>query len=480
MSIPFFYSFYCPVHKHIPVTKWEWVIVNSLLVRRLQRIKQSNFTFLVFQGAVHTRFEHSLGVMHLAWELGRRTNSLNLDDLIKLRAAALLHDIGHGPFSHFSDFLMERSGVEEGRLHEKIAIDKIKRHSKLFDKAHGLVQKVFGSKASLTADDICKILSLDNKSEKFRVMHEILCGDIDIDRMDFLLRDAYFSGIGLGSVDFDFLIKNIEVRKIGKKLAFAIKSWEGIKAAESLLLSRDQLFAVVNYSPKCRFASAVFYRAAEDGMRLGLLPKPSDEKAIESFMKLDDDQFLQKISMTASKKKLNWANRAMECFAKNRFFKGQREVKWGDLHPDVKTQIEDINPRAIAVAEKIIEQKIVDEMRLKPRDVIVDIPPLPKYHEAKAKVHFLETKYHAQERALSFYEYETQKRVEDVSPIVRVLKESERNFWSICVFTKKEFGAIHKAADLQRQIKDMFLCDGDAEAADALKQAKKSSENVSD
>lgn len=480
MSIPFFYSFYCPVHKHVPVAKWEWLIANSPLVRRLQRIKQSNFTFLVFQGAVHTRFEHSLGVMHLAWELGKRADSLDLEDLIKLRVAALLHDVGHGPFSHFSDFLIERYGVEGKPLHEKITIDKIKQYNKLFKKADDLAKEACGAKASLTADDVCQILSSDNKSEKVRVLHEILCGDIDIDRMDFLLRDAYFSGIGLGSVDFDFLIKNIEIRKIRKKLAFVIKSWEGVKAAESLLLSRDQLYSVVNYNPRCRFASAVFYRAAEDGIRLGLIPKLSDKKAVKSFMELDDDQFLQKISITATKEESNWAKHAIECFTKNRFFNGQNEVRWVDLHPDIKTQIEDTDPKAIALAEKFIEKKIIDEMCMKPLEVIVDIPPLPKYHEAKAKVHFLETKYHAQEKALSFYEYETQKRVEDVSPIVRVLKESERNFWSICIFTKKKFEAIHKAADLQRQIKDMFLCDGDAEAVDDLKRAKKSSKNVSD
>jgi len=417
--------------------------------------------------------------MHLAWELGKKSDLLDISDLIRLRLAALLHDIGHGPFSHFSDFLLERHGNKEKRYHEKMALNKIKKCDQLFDRANNLVNETYGVSDSLSVNGISSILSSDDKSGKLGVLHEILSGDIDIDRMDFLLRDAYFSGIGLGSVDFDFLIKNLEIKEIGEKLSFVIKSWEGVKAAESLLLSRDQLYSIVNYNTSCRFATAAFLRASEDGMRLGLLPKLTNDKDIKSFMELDDDQFLDKISVISTKQEAHWAKQAIECYTKNEFFKGQNEVKWTDLHPDVKTEIEDISLKTIAVAERLIEQKIVDEMGLKPQEVMVDIPPLPEYREAKAKVHFLEKKYQEQEKSLFSYEYETQKRVEDVSPIVKVLKESERNFWSICVFTKKKLKHAY-AADLQRQIKDMFLCDGDAEAVDSIRQAKKSGKGILD
>ena len=129
-----------PVHGLIKLTDQEVSIIDQLPFQRLRRIKQLAMAHLVYPGALHTRFDHSLGTLHAAGQIVRNVaiaEQLSYDDVISIRLAALLHDIGHGPFSHVSEYLLEKyhhlpqgSVGEREKIHEKLTVDIISNDSR--------------------------------------------------------------------------------------------------------------------------------------------------------------------------------------------------------------------------------------------------------------------------------------------------------------------------------------------------------------
>lgn len=178
---------YDPIHNFISVNHIEESILDTETVQRLRRVRQLGLSSMVYPGATHTRFEHSLGVMHIA---GRYAQSLGLSEgeCQLHRLAGLLHDVGHGPFSHATEWVMEEY---MGCGHEEIAcrmVDEIE--------APNLSQ---GDKS-----DIQSIIKGNSK-------YGIVAGEVDADRMDYLARDAYEAGPNQGGFGVDTLITFAEL-----------------------------------------------------------------------------------------------------------------------------------------------------------------------------------------------------------------------------------------------------------------------------
>ena len=131
-----------PIHGFIKLSKRERDLIDTQVFQRLRRIRQLAMTFLVYPGAVHTRFDHSIGVMHIAGRICTRLQELNPkricdEDIDRVRLAALLHDVGHGPFSHVSEHLLDKyaptdadTGQNLEKIHEKITVDIIQTESR--------------------------------------------------------------------------------------------------------------------------------------------------------------------------------------------------------------------------------------------------------------------------------------------------------------------------------------------------------------
>jgi HD superfamily phosphohydrolase len=209
-----------PLYGFIDIGRKIKKVIEDKEFQRLRYIKQLGFSYLVYPSAVHTRFEHSLGVFYLTNVFLERTKSKLIKEYKnELLLAALLHDIGHGPFSHSSEiYLMKFLKKNHEEIGLKIAIELLERNDINFDK------KLF------------KEIFLGNNISK------LIDGDIGTDRLDYLKRDAYHAGVEFGKVDSERIIKNLEFDDEYKE--YFIKE-KAIYNVYSLLFSRYLMYKTV-------------------------------------------------------------------------------------------------------------------------------------------------------------------------------------------------------------------------------------------
>lgn len=224
-----------PLYGYISPTSSELEIIDSESFQRLRRIQQLGLSSLIYPGANHSRFEHSLGVMHLA---GRFAKSLELSDQLcsELRLAGLLHDVGHTPYSH----ALEHIFYSDEYTHEDRSCDLIDEFA-----ASGVFEddvRVDGIKSAIQGtSDI-----------------QLVAGTIDVDRMDYLYRDAYHVGLEHGLIDVDTLIQFGQVRD--GKIVFPVKT---IQAIEELLIARYNMNRSVYQHPTSRVSESMLQTATK-------------------------------------------------------------------------------------------------------------------------------------------------------------------------------------------------------------------------
>ena len=254
-----------PVHGFIPILPDELTIVNTPVFQRLRRIGQLAMAYLVYPGATHTRFEHSLGSFHVATKMA--TNLLpgkkNERRRRIIRFAALLHDIGHGPFSHVSDDVfkqMQDSGLPASvrSAHEFIT-------TKILDCDPDL-QRIIGE------DTVKDVISLIQRREIHpSVMREIISGAFDVDKMDYLLRDSLFCGVKYGVFDLDRILGTLTSwpLEVDEDTHLAVFE-KGVNSLEQFVLARYFMTTQV-YMHKIRsITDSMIARGVELGIREGI------------------------------------------------------------------------------------------------------------------------------------------------------------------------------------------------------------------
>ena len=212
---------------NLQLNEFEVKLIDTPQIQRLRRIKQLGFTYLVYPGANHTRFEHSIGTMYFASRLAYSLN-LSADEREMLRVSSILHDAGHGPFSHVSESVLEKS-------HEELT-------SKLIMQSE--LSEILSEK--FDPNDIIKLISGEGK------LGPIISGDLDVDRMDYLLRDSYYTGVAYGVIDVERLIHNMKLED------HLILKAKGVQAAESMLLARYFMYPSVYQHHTTRIINAMF------------------------------------------------------------------------------------------------------------------------------------------------------------------------------------------------------------------------------
>jgi len=262
-----------PIHDFVRVYDNELKIIDTPIFQRLRRIRQLSGAHLIYPGAQHTRFEHSLGVMHIASMAGQalaEKGIVSSDDIQNLRLAGLLHDIGHGPFSHLFEEIFE----EKRKLsHEDLGRDII-------------LKTEIGDIISKNGFDKNLITKLAFGDSKFQFMNEIISGALSADIMDYLLRDGYFTGAEHAKIDHHRLTYSLNVYK--NKLALDKSSLVNF---ETMMISRFQMFKAVYFHKTVRAGEVMLLEAmdlAED--ELGLSSMNLDE-----YLKLSDDVILAKL-----------------------------------------------------------------------------------------------------------------------------------------------------------------------------------------
>ena len=262
-----------PIHDFVRVYDNELKIIDTPIFQRLRRIRQLSGAHLIYPGAQHTRFEHSLGVMHIASMAGQalaEKGVVSSDDIQNLRLAGLLHDIGHGPFSHlFEEIFEEKRKIS----HEDLGRDII-------------LKTEIGDIISKNGFDKKLITKLAFGDSKLQFMNEIISGVLSADIMDYLLRDGYFTGAEHAKIDHHRLTHSLDVYK--NKLALDKSSLVNF---ETMMISRFQMFKAVYFHKTVRAGEVMLLEAmdlAED--ELGLSSMNLDE-----YLQLSDDVILAKL-----------------------------------------------------------------------------------------------------------------------------------------------------------------------------------------
>ncbi|MFB5597828.1 MAG: HD domain-containing protein [Nitrosopumilaceae archaeon] len=275
-----------PIHDFIRVTSSELQIIDSTAFQRLRRIRQLSGAHLTYPGAQHTRFEHSLGVMHIAGQAGHALADKKIikkDDIQNLRIAGLLHDIGHGPFSHlFEEVFQEKTKVSHEDLGRKI-----------------ILQTQIGDILSKSGFDKRLITKLAFGDSKLQFMNEIISGALSADIMDYLLRDGYYTGAEHAKIDHKRITQSLQVYK--NKLALEKSA---LYSFESMMHSRYQMFKAVYFHKTVRSAEVMLLEAirlADD--ELGFTSLNLDE-----YLQLTDEVLLSKLlSLKSTKPQLRRA-----------------------------------------------------------------------------------------------------------------------------------------------------------------------------
>jgi len=228
-----------PIHDFIRIYELELKVIDTPIFQRLRRIRQLAGAHLVYPSAQHSRFEHSLGVMHLAGQAAivlKDKGLLNSNDAANLRLAGLLHDIGHGPFSHLFEEVLERK--------KKISHEEIGK--KL------ILKTEIGDSLTKYGFDKKFLSELAFGNSKYPFMNEIISGGLSADIMDYLPRDGYFTGAEHAKIDFKRIIQSLDVHE--KKLSL---DRSALYSFESMMISRYQMFKAVYFHKTVRSAEVM-------------------------------------------------------------------------------------------------------------------------------------------------------------------------------------------------------------------------------
>jgi hypothetical protein len=258
------------IHGTLEFDDFEERIIDSPPFQRLRRIKQMSITSLVYPGANHTRFEHSLGTAHLSSVIARRLG-LDADTARRVKLCGLLHDIGHTAFSHEGEDVLKRYLGD----HESLGRKKI----------------LSGAIADIVSENYKPKDIADMEKSNYG---SIVTSDLGADRMDYLKRDALNTGVAYGIIDIDRIVHTLAMEK--GELCI---SKGGLEAAENLLVARFMMFSTVYLHRTVRIATAMLYRAIE-----GAIADKTMEP--EHFIELGDESALS--IMSSSKQGGPWAS----------------------------------------------------------------------------------------------------------------------------------------------------------------------------
>lgn len=361
-----------PIHGFIDVYGSEMSVIQDPVFQRLRRIKQLSFAHLVYHGAEHSRFGHVLGTMHLA---GRALRSIKAnaeksgvridvddEDVRTARMAALLHDVGHRPFSHALDQIF-------GESHEDLS------EALVLGRFAPMIEGVGpdGVDPKRVADLIQHRLD-DQKP----FLAELISGQLDVDKMDYLLRDSHYAGVKYGMFDLDMLVDSLVLAE--NKLAVSSK---GMMAAEQMIIARYHMFGQV-YHHKTKRAFENMAKEVAGRLFCGDLQYPSAKSLsdeADDLVELDDAWMMKEI---ASYKGRDLAGVVKDTLARKPF----EEV----LNSDTLLTESESSEKGIGcfVAVQKYVGANLESIGLGPHDVMVDrssILPyrlLPYHHEPDA------------------------------------------------------------------------------------------------
>ena len=341
-----------PLYGYIRLTEVERNVIDTLAVQRLRRIRQLAGAEYVYPAANHTRFEHVLGTMYLAGVVSENLPvHLTVEERQKVRLAALLHDVGHAPFSHlFEPFLLKYMGRNHEDMSRWIIAD-----STLGDVVN---HQGFDAK-ELSGLAVGK----PSKPEK-PFLGQIISSSFDVDKMDFVVRDSYHTGAGYGSVDVFRLIYTMDV--LDGNLAVDITA---LPTLESLILARLESFKTIYFHRACRAVQMMLVKALEAAKEdLAIL----QAKTPDEYLEWDDYTVWSKLCANKLSREIVKeisSRRLLKCAYERTFYVRDELVSSVFTNENVRLKL---------------EEEIASKAKVPTSSVGIDVPSLPSvpYHYA--------------------------------------------------------------------------------------------------
>ena len=343
-----------PVHGYVYITKAEKDVIDSYPMQRLRRLRQLAGSEYVYPGANHTRFEHCLGVMYLA---GKVLENPHISQLVSdkevdiCRIAALLHDVGHGPFSHIFEGILIKN---LDKTHEDLTSWIIEK-SEVADKL---------SKLGYDPNEIGELAvgKLHKKDRAF--LDQIISSAVDVDKQDFIVRDTYHTGAEYGFIDVFRLIHALDV--LGENLAVELGA---LSALEAIVIARIESFKSIYFHRVGRAAQIMLATAMEKANpELGL----TSFKTPEEYMALDDYTVWSALKKCKASRNIiaNLEQRRMlKCAYERTFY--EKDTMMSNLFGRESYRQQ-------------IQSEIAKEAGVGVESVVIDVPTVPSvpYHHA--------------------------------------------------------------------------------------------------
>jgi uncharacterized protein len=259
-----------PLWDNIRLDRAAVAALDTPTVQRLRYVRQLGHAFLVYPGATHTRFEHALGAYHLtrkalaSLEERGELACVAEEDRLAVRLAALLHDIGHYPFSH----ALEEAGFPS---HEKLGVAKLDR-GELGDRLREVGGPGFPAKVGA-------LITRQSPSP----LQGLISGSLDLDKIDYLSRDAFMCGVPYGTVDVERLLASLTLVETGGRSEVGVHE-KGVSALESLLFAKYQMYRNVYWHHAVRSATCMFKRAVLAAAAAGAIADATLEEATDDAL----------------------------------------------------------------------------------------------------------------------------------------------------------------------------------------------------
>ncbi len=372
------------VHDYVTLCPVAMDLLDTDAVQRLRHIKQLSTVRLVYPSASHTRFEHSLGVYHLA---SRALSFLGIEGerARHVRAAALVHDVGHGPYGHQTEeVIRRRTGTDHDELGELLESTSLGSVLREHDLSPRRVAELVRGEGELG---------------------QLVSGELDVDRMDYLVRDAHHTGVPYGTIDHGRLVRELQYRD-GELVLGA----GNVATAESLLLARALMDATVYRHHVSRIAGAMLERASQR-----LLDQTDLDVA--QFRRMADHDLLVRLREDVPE-----LGRRIE------YRELYKRAVWAGLDEVPASVVELDHTDERAAEREIAERAGVDE-----QSVVVDVPPRPRFKEANSRV----------------VVDGVVQRLEDASALVSSLRAARRDDWRMGVYAPSDCVAPVAAAAVE-------------------------------
>jgi len=343
-----------PIHGYVYITEAEKNVIDTYPMQRLRRLRQLAGSEYVYPGANHTRFEHCLGVMYLAGHVLENPNIsrfVNDEEVDMCRISALLHDCGHGPFSHVFEHLLIK---DLEKTHEDITSWIIEK-SEVGDKL---------SKMGFNAKEVAGLAvgKLHKKNRAF--LNQIISSAVDVDKQDFIVRDTYHTGAEYGFIDVYRLIHALDV--LGENLAVELGA---LSALEAFVIARIESFKSIYFHRVGRAAQIMLATAMD---------KANEELGLTAFKTPEEYMMLDDYTVWAALRKCKASNEIISNLENRRMLKCAYERTFYEKDAMIS------NLFGREAYRRQVQSEIAKEAGVELDSVIIDVPTVPSvpYHHA--------------------------------------------------------------------------------------------------